>query len=605
MKVRVPALITICALTLLATADSRAELMASTYLGGSGFEGWEYAGALDVTVAADSTIYVVGVTASVDFPVTAGAYQSALAGQGDVFLARFASDFSTLLAATYLGGSGMEGCPTVGFDGAGNVYVAGFTQSVNFPTTVGAYDVSFNGSSYYEDFFVAKLDAGLTTLLAATFLGGLYNEIMPELSVDGVGNVFLSGYTNSTNIPVTTYAYDRTVNGGGDAFIAKFNSGLTSLLAATFLGGSRPEFWVTHELDDEGNVYLTGGTESANFPTTAGACDETFNSPTVGDNAYDIFVSKLDNDLATLLASTFVGTGGFEAAGNLAVDGDNNVYIGGHTDSVDYPVTAGALDEDHDGFNEYFLTRLNGDLTAILASTYLTPADAGFGFCDDIIVAGNGDVFVGGDTGATDFPVTADAYDIAYNGGNMDGFVARLDADLTTIRDATFFGAGATEGVFTLALAGNGVLVLAGYTDSSGLPVSADSFDQTYNGGSNDVFLAEFSSLRAVDSTAVGDEAAPGAIPQRLELVQNFPNPFNPSTVIRFNLSEDSLVRLGIYDTAGRLLRTLVNEYRTAGRHTVIWDGLADDGRALASGVYFYRLETAGSRQTRQMSLVK
>jgi hypothetical protein len=598
-------LITISALALLASADSQADLTASTYLGGSGFEGWEYSGAIDVAEAADGTVYVVGVTASADFPVTAGARQGALAGQGDIFLARFAPDFSALLAATYLGGSGMEGSPTVGFDRDGNVYAAGFTQSVNFPTTAGAYDVTFNGTSAYEDFFVAKLDAGLTTLLASTFLGGRYNEMLPEMSVDAAGNVFLSGFTNSTNFPVTAAAYDRSFNGVGDAVVAKLNGSLTSLLASTFLGGSREEFWVTHELDTEGNVYLTGGTESVNFPTTASAYDRTFNGPAVGDSVHDVFVSKLDNSLAMLLASTFVGTDDFEAASSLAVDGNNNVYVGGHTESVDYPVTPGAINENHNGINEYFLTRLNGDLTTIPASTFLTPAGTGFGFCNDIIAIGNGEVYVGGYTGAADFPVTAGAYDISYNGGELDGFVARLDADLTTFQTATFLGGAAFEGVYTLASANNGDLVLAGYTKSTDFPVTAGSPGQDYNGGDNDAFLARFSSLQANDATAVGDEAAPGAIPRHLGLAQNFPNPFNPSTVIRFSLPEGSSVRLGVYDTAGRLLRTLVNGYREAGQQSITWDGLDDGGRALASGVYFYELETAGGRQTRQLSLVK
>lgn len=598
-------LLTLCALALLAPVDSRADLTASTYLGGSGFEGWEYSGAIDVAVAADGSVYVVGVTASADFPVTAGARQGALAGQGDVFLARFASDFSALLAATYLGGSGMEGSPTVGFDGDGNVYVAGFTKSVNFPTTAGAYDVSFNGSSAYENFFVAKLDAGLTTLLASTFLGGSYSEVLPELSVDAAGNVFLSGFTNSTNFPVTAVGYDRTSNGAGDAVVAKLNGSLTSLLASTYLGGSREEFWVTHELDAEGNVCLTGGTESSNFPTTVGAYDRTFNGPLVGDSVHDVFVSKLDNSLATLLASTFVGTSGFEAASSLAVDGNNNVYVGGHTDSVDYPVTPGAINENHNGVNEYFLTRLNGELTTVLASTFLTPAGTGFGFCNDILAAGSGDVLVGGYSGSVDFPVTAGAYDISYNGGDLDGFVARLNADLTTFQAATFLGGAANEGVYTLALADDGDLVLAGYTTSTDFPVTAGSHDQDYSGGANDAFLARFSSLQASDATAVGDEVAPGAIPQRLVLDPNFPNPFNPSTLIRFSLPAGSPVRLGVYDTAGRLIRTLVNEFREAGSHTIIWDGLADDGRALASGVYFCKLESDRGRQTRPLSLVK
>ena len=179
-------------------------------------------------------------------------------------------------------------------------YVTGDTYSSDYPTTSGAYDESHNGDG---DVFVSKLNSSLSNLLANTFIGGSGNDRGYSIALDGDGNVYITGYTSSSNYPITSDAYDESFNGRSDVFVSKLNSGLTSLLASTFIGGSSDDSGHSIALDGGGNVYVTGYTFSSNYPTTSGAYDESHNG------WGDIFVSKLDSSLSSLLASTFIGGG--------------------------------------------------------------------------------------------------------------------------------------------------------------------------------------------------------------------------------------------------------------------------------------------------------
>ena len=245
---------------------------------------------------------MTGYTYSPDFPTTSGAYDTSFNGNYnnyddgydcDVFISKLDSGLTKLLASTYLGGSGSDGGNSLTLDTSGNVNVTGWTGSSSFPTTSGAYDTSFGGGG-----FVSKLDSELTNLLASTFLGGVGYSI----ALDTSGNVYVTGYTGSTDFPTTSGAYDTTFNGGDyDVFVSKLNSGLTNLLASTYLGGSGADEGYSLTLDTSGNVYVTGATKSTDFPTMSGAYD-TFG----GYYDYsDVFISKLDSGLTSLLASTY------------------------------------------------------------------------------------------------------------------------------------------------------------------------------------------------------------------------------------------------------------------------------------------------------------
>jgi len=197
------------------------------------------------------------------------------------------------LASTYLAGSDDERGRALSLDTSGNVYVTGVTKSTDFPATSGAYDASFNDGNW--DTFVSKLDSGLTKLLASTYLGGSGDDSCYSLTIDTSGNVDVTGSTSSTDFPTTSGAHNTSFNGGNwDAFVSKLNSGLSSLLASTYLGGSGIDYSYSLTLNTSGNVYVTGETWSKDFPTATGAYDTSFNG-----GSYDTFISTLDSNLSS------------------------------------------------------------------------------------------------------------------------------------------------------------------------------------------------------------------------------------------------------------------------------------------------------------------
>ncbi len=265
-------------------------ILAATFLGGSSFDG-----ATALALDSAGNVYVVGGTESTDFPgIGPGSADSTFAGT-EAFVVKLDGALSTLLAATFLGGSGgIDVADAPALDGAGNVYVAGFTESADFPGIGEASaDATFAGSS---EGFVVKLDGALSTLLAATFLGGSDRDTAFALALDSAGNVYVAGETASADFPgVNAGSADATFAGSAEAFVVKLDGALSTLLAATFLGGSDEDggLLAVLALDAGSNVYVAGRTASADFPGIGGAsADATF----AGGEA---FVAKLDADLSS------------------------------------------------------------------------------------------------------------------------------------------------------------------------------------------------------------------------------------------------------------------------------------------------------------------
>jgi hypothetical protein len=306
-------------------------LLASTFIGGSNYD-YAYSIALD----SSGNVFVTGMTLSNNYPVTPGAYSTSHNTGYDVMISKLNRTLSSFLASTFIGGQGDDRASSIAIDSTGDVYISGYTQSTDYPTTVGAYDSTYNGG--YYDIYVSKLDSTLSGLLASTFIGGGLLDYGMAVAIDSTGNVYISGYTQSTDYPATAGAYDVTYNGGeNDIFISKFNSTLNSLLASTFIGGGSYESGRSIAIDSADNIYIVGDTYSTNYPATAGAYDVTYNG-----GYYDIFVSKFNSTLSSLLASTLIGGNGTDYGRDIAIDSIGNVYIVGDTTSINYPVTAGA-----------------------------------------------------------------------------------------------------------------------------------------------------------------------------------------------------------------------------------------------------------------------
>ncbi|MBI4709879.1 MAG: SBBP repeat-containing protein, partial [Nitrospirae bacterium] len=448
-------------------------LLASTFIGGSGNETIR-------TIAVDSAglLYVAGNTSSSNYSLSSGTYDAGFNGYTDVIVSKFDSALSTLLASTFIGGWSYDNAESIAIDLSGNVFITGQTYSYNYPVTAGAYDTVFN-SSY--DTFVSKLSADLSTLLASTFIGGWSDDYAETIKIDASGNIFMAGYTFSNNFPVTSGAYDTTFNGSYDVFISRLSADLSTLSASTFIGGTYADFLESFVLDNiSGSILAAGHTNSSNYPVTAGAYDATFNGST------DAFVSRLNSSLTSLLASTFVGGISFDYAKALAIDSAGRVFIAGNTNSNNLPVTMTAYESELNGNMDIFVSRLDSSLSNLTASTYI--GGLSNDYATTLVIDQSDNIYITGNTFSNNFPVTVGAYDSTFNGAS-DAFILKLDNSLSDLTASTFIGGASDDYTNNIAIAPSGDLFAAGYTYSGGFPVTAGANDTAFNGGSYDAFV--------------------------------------------------------------------------------------------------------------------
>ena len=460
-------------------------LLRSTYLGGSGFDQ-----ILAIATDGGGNAFVAGQTISINFPGTTGGAQPTNAGGSvDAFVARLSSDLGTLNRATYLGGSNTDLARALALDGSGNVFVAGFSSSTNFPGTAGGAQP---GNASGNDAFVARLSNDLSTLSRATYLGGSGSDIANALALDGSGHVVVAGQTNSTNFPGTAGGARPSLAGGNDAFVARLSDDLVTLSRATYLGGSNTNLAYTLVLDGSGSVFVAGYTNSINLPGTTGGARP------VNAGAGDAFVARLSSDLSVLGRATYLGGSGYDQASALARDGNGNVFVAGYTGSADFPGTSGGAQPSRNSGNDAFVARLSNDLGTLGRATYL--GGGGSDAANALLLDGNGDVFVAGLAQSTDFPGTTGGAQPGNAGGN-DAFVARLSNDLGTLGRATYLGGSNNDQANALTLDGGGQVLVAGVTESTNFPGTTGSA-RPNNAGGSDGFIARLTpDLLAVSPT--------------------------------------------------------------------------------------------------------
>ncbi|MBI3620741.1 MAG: SBBP repeat-containing protein [Nitrospirae bacterium] len=477
-------------------------LVYSTFLGGTADDIGR-----SIAVDAAGNAYVVGVTYSPDFPVTAGAADTSYnGGFRDVFVAKLNPDGTGLLYATYLGGSGSVGIDgddfgdAIAVDAAGNAVITGMTNSLDFPVTAGAYDTSQNGDF---DAFVVKLDPS-GGLSYATYLGGDQYDGGMAVAIDGSGNAYVAGQTLSGTVtpspgdfPTTAGAYDRSYDpsfGACDAFVAKFNP-TGGLVYSTYLGGGGDDLGSGITVDGAGNAYIVGNTSSTNFPVTAGAYHTSYNG---GVN--DVFVAKLNAAGSSLLLGTYLGGSGGEqndARTSVRLDAAGNIYVAGSTTSTNFPVTPGAFQQSWGagpaGQQHVFVTKFNPAGSALLYSTYLAGSHPDASYALAVDAAGN--AYVTGYTGSSDFPTTAGAYDPTYNdNGGFDTFVVKLNPAGSSLLYGSFLGGSEWDSGNGIAIDATGHAYVAGITSSSGFPVTPGAFSGTKQTGGQfgmDAFVAK------------------------------------------------------------------------------------------------------------------
>jgi hypothetical protein len=269
--------------------SSGSSLIYSTFLGGGG-DDCSYT-MCAIAVGSTGAAYVIGITSSSNFPMTAGAFDTTFnGGNADVFITKIYPGGDALAYSTFLGGTGGDYGYSIAVDGSGSAYVTGATWSTGFPTTPGAFKKTFVGCTA----FVTKLNTTGSGLVYSTFLGDSSQGF--SIAVDSSGTAYATGQTFSAAFPTTSDAFDKTYNGGvGDAFVVKLNASGNGLIYSTFLGGSGTDCEIGGDskecyiaINPTGMAYITGGTSSSStFPTTPGAFDTIYNG------SYDAFIVKL------------------------------------------------------------------------------------------------------------------------------------------------------------------------------------------------------------------------------------------------------------------------------------------------------------------------
>jgi Beta-propeller repeat/Abnormal spindle-like microcephaly-assoc'd, ASPM-SPD-2-Hydin len=310
-------------------------LVYSTYLGGSGDDA-----GFGITADGTGNAYVTGLTSSTDFPNSPGTIQPGGFGGGasDAFVTKVSANGTSLAYSTYLGGSGDDQGFGIAVDGNGNAYVTGSTSS-SFPIVAGAVQAAFGGGG--SDAFVTKVNSGAAALAYSTYLGGSGIDSGNSIKVDGNGNAYVAGQTNSTVFPTTAGAFQTTLGDPShfDAFVTKFNSTASAPLTySTYFGGAADDLAFGLGIDSSGNAYITGITSSANLFVSAAAFQNAF-----GGGIDDAFVTKFNPTGTGVVYSSYLGGTGSDEAFGIAVDGNGNAYVTGLTISADFPTKAGNL----------------------------------------------------------------------------------------------------------------------------------------------------------------------------------------------------------------------------------------------------------------------
>jgi hypothetical protein len=460
----------------------------STYLGGGGDDA-----NFGIKVDASGNAYVAGRTLSSNFP-TQNPYQTDQGGE-DAFVTKLSSTGNSLIYSTYIGGSSTDWGTNVAIDNSGNAYVVGYTTSNNFPTK-NAYDSSPNGS---QDAFVTKLSINGDSLIFSTYLGGTSADPGYGIAVDGSGNVYVTGFTNSSNFP-TQNPYQATYQGPYpyfDAFVTKLSSSGTSLIYSTYLGGGvaseedlqRGDCGYGIAVDGSGNAYVVGLTTSSDFPTK---------NPYQAEQGSitDGFVTKLGSSGDSLIYSTYLGGDARDNSRSITIDANGCAYVVGNTKSSNFP-TQNPYQGTLQGGYDVSATKLSSSGSSLIYSTYLGGAGVDYGYGIAIDAANN--AYVVGSTSSTNFP-TQNPYQTDQTG--TDAFVAKLNSTGNGLTFSTYLGGGGDDHGVAVAVDGNGAAYVTGYTNSINYPTQ-NSY-QTYQAGL-DVFVTKLSELQDTDGDGVPD----------------------------------------------------------------------------------------------------
>ncbi|MBI4904323.1 MAG: SBBP repeat-containing protein [Acidobacteria bacterium] len=452
----------------------------ATYLGGSGGASGEA-----ITTDKQGNVYVAGTVSSNYFP-TAEAMQPLFAGSNDIFISKFDPTGRELIYSTYLGSYGDDRALAITVDDAGQVYVAGYSSSPEFPMK-GALQARFSGGSLANggDIVVAALDASGSSLLFSTFLGGTMDDFGRSIALDGEGNIWIAGSTNSQDFPLVNPLQDTYGGGTRDGFVLKLAPMAERVLFSSYVGSAGVDEFYAVRVAREGSVYLAGVSTSQNLPVVNAF------QPRYGGGARDILVGHLKADGSEWEFLTYLGGTLEDFCRAMTLDKEDNVFLTGFSLSTNFP-RRNAYKNAYGGGRDAFVTKMAADGKSLVWSTYLGGASLEDGFA--IAVNEGGEAVVAGHSQSRAFPVVEPVQ--ATVAGNCtrepctaEIFVTRFNADGLTLNFSTYFGGTAADQSRAVTVGPDGGIWLSGFTASTNFPVENALFPRNTGGGTNIAYV--------------------------------------------------------------------------------------------------------------------
>jgi hypothetical protein len=441
----------------------------------------------DITVDAAGHIYLACHSLSNDFPGSPQRDQSQDADRMDAYISKIDPVAGRVIYTKRLGGSRWDGAIRIEVDQQGNAYVVGFTKSSDFPTTSNAFQRQYIGGE--SDVFLVKLKAD-GEIEYSTFFGGSAADQGNALALDKAGNVYFAGTTWSDDLPGVETGSKNS--GNGDGFVAVWKLNQPSTLRVKYIGGREAEKVTGIALDNSGNLFISGGTQSPDFPLQAALQKEL-------SGKRDAFLTKLKLADLSYRFSTFIGGAGEDVAWGVAVDSAGRPYLAGESASMDFPTTTNAIQRSYKGETDAFVAKFDTVGSRILYSTYL--GGSGYDSCgydgSDITIDRDGNAWVVGMTFSLDFP-TANAMQTAYGGGDRDGdnfrdgdgFVSVINPNGSLLLLSSYLGGNGRDFLEGIAPAPGGGVWATGLTGSRNLQ-TIGSLQKGHNGGLFDILLTK------------------------------------------------------------------------------------------------------------------
>jgi len=408
----------------------------------------KYASGFDIYSDSEGYTYVVGNTTDKNFPATDGAYQTELKGDGtaDVFVVKYKPE-GEIVFATLIGGTKREHHSAITVDAQGFIYIAGGTQSPDFPVTEGAFDTSFNGEGAWAgDVFVTKLNPTGTDIIFSTFIGGEVEETVGSggIKVDSKGNIIVGGTTLSHNFPLTTGVMDKENIAHG--FISKFSPNGDKLLFSTFFGSSVREGISGVAIDDKDNIYITGSTYTTDLPVTENAFRKEIIISKVG-GLVDHYIAKINETGSKNLYFSYFASDG-NGSSSIEWTKPGRLILCGNTQAKAFPVTDNAISNEVKGMQDCFIAVFNSetmtlDYVSLFGGSKNERVMSG-GFINENTVV------IGGTTSSADLPLTENALysefpvcEKAFNSsflGRKKSFVTVIDIENSKLLSSSYMG---------------------------------------------------------------------------------------------------------------------------------------------------------------------